>query len=171
MKLLIFILLFSFSFFVKAEDKTRAIDLKAAYCIKAQKDFVITNSSFVKTDEKLKSLLHKNPKNNNEIVFNQEMIKTNNDIKERIENSKYIIDRLEGYLNPRLKFIDKASLLNAIKQVEKDKAMMASCMVRDNCNPVTASENFDVCMSECDKKIGYKNKKVDDCSDLSWLPY
>ncbi len=171
MKLLIFILLFSFSVFAQAEDKTRAIDLKAAYCIKAQKDFLIVNSSFVKTDENLKSLLHKNPQNNNEIDFNQEIIKSNNDIKERIENSKYIIDRLEGYLNPRLKFIDKASLQNAIKQVEKDRAMMASCMVRNNCNPVTASENFDVCISECDKKIGYKNKKVEECSDLSWLPY
>lgn len=171
MKLLVYILLFSFSIFAKAEDKTRAIDLKAAYCIKVQKDFLSIISTLVQTDEELKSSIYQNPKNNNEKEFNQKTVKFNEDRKERVENVKYIIDRLEGYLNPRLKFIDNASIINAIKQVEKDNAMRASCMKKDNCNLVTESKKFDVCMSECSKKNSNIDKKVDECSDLSWLPY
>jgi hypothetical protein len=171
MKLLIFILLFSFSVFTKAEDKTRAIDLKAAYCIKSQKDFLSIINTLVQTDEELKSSIYQNPKNKNEQEFNEKIIKDNEERIERVENLKYIINRLEGYLNPRLKFIDNASILNAIKQVEKDKAMIASCMKKNNCNLVTESKKFDVCMSECNKKFGNIDKKVDECSDLSWLPY
>jgi hypothetical protein len=128
MKLLICILFFSFSIFAKAEDKTRAIDLKAAYCIKSQKDFLSIINTLVQTDEELKSSIYQNPKNKNEQEFNEKIIKDNEERIERVENLKYIIKRLEGYLNPRLKFIDNASILNAIKQVEKDKAMIASCM-------------------------------------------
>lgn len=171
MKILIYILFFSLCLTVNAEEKTRAIDLKAAYCIKAQKDFLLIISGLVQTDEELKSSMYQNPKNNNEKEFNQKIVKFNEDGIERVENLKYIISRLEGYLNPRLKFIDKASILTAIKQVEKDGAMRASCMKKSNCNSVTESEKFDVCMSECNKKNGNIDKKVDECSDLSWMPY
>jgi hypothetical protein len=44
-------------------------------------------------------------------------------------------------------------------------------MKRNNCNPVTEGEKFEACMSECNEKNGNISKKIDECSDLYWLPY
>jgi hypothetical protein len=85
MKVLICTIIFSFSIAVNAGEKTKDVDLKSAYCIKAQKDFLSIIIDSVQVDEDLKSILYKNPKNDNEIKFNQEMTKSNDERKEIIE--------------------------------------------------------------------------------------
>lgn len=171
MKLLIYILLFLLSNFAKAEDKTKAIDLKAAYCIKVHKDVLSIISSNLKNDEES---LYLNPKNDSEIQFNQSTIKFNDERKENIENIKYIIERLENYLNPRLKHIDKLAIAAAINQVKKDIAITESCIKNNKCNignTIEQYKQYEICAAECKKKNGFINKKIEECDDLSWLPY
>ena len=91
-----------------------------------------------------------------------------------LETTKYIIERLENYLNPRLKHIDKLAISAAINQVSKDIAITETCIKNNKCdtgNTIEQYKKFEICAAECKKKNGFINKKIEECDNLSWLPY
>jgi hypothetical protein len=78
------------------------------------------------------------------------------------------LKRMQGYLIPRLKYLDNEILLIASNQYKVDNENMSKCETRNKCSP--KNTNFVSCAEACKVESGV-GEKMGQCEDMSWLPY
>jgi hypothetical protein len=125
------------------------VDLRAAYCISSANEFVSLLSSIV-------SNFSKEPLAAREMV-NKHLVEEQNKLK-----------RMQGYLIPRLKYLDNEILLIASNQYTVDRNEMNKCLTRNNCESKNA--NLANCSKVCEVESGVGDK-LGQCENLAWLPY
>lgn len=121
-------------------------DLKAAYCVALLKK-TVTVFEPLRFDRNLSPELK---------LYNEERLS-------RAENN---LQRLRGYLIPRIDFFEAEGLLSATSQFDADDRQVSTCM-----NKCSGSlEGITICQVTCAEKLGTVVRHKT-CDDLSWLPY
>ena len=124
-----------------------AVDLRASYCVGLLKNMVSVLQPF-----------------RNDTYIPSDLKKSTLEVLARTENN---LSRLQGYLLPRLNFLDTTGLMSAANQFSVDNRQHKECT--DNCRQESSDEQVK-CYSVCAVTSGMaaKNKQ---CNDLSWMPY
>lgn len=124
-----------------------AVDLRASYCVGLLKNTVSLLKS-VRDDTYMPSDLKKSTL-------------------ERLARAENNLSRLQGYLLPRLDFLDATGIISAINQFSVDNRQYMDCAA--NCSKESSDELLK-CYSACSVTIGTA-AKYKQCDDLSWMPY
>ena len=124
------------------------VDLRAAYCISSGNAIVNLLTSIVGSSpteplgEEAKKLV------------------------ESLSEERNKLKRMQGYLIPRLKYLDNDILLMASNQFKVDMKNIENCQNRNKCT----IENIEKCTEACRKESGL-GEKLGQCDNVAWLPY
>ena len=144
---IVLLMAYSYNHAVAQRFPPSAVDLRASYCVGLLKDMVsvlqpIRNDTYIPSDLKKSTL----------------------EVLARAENN---LSRLQGYLLPRLNFLDATGLMSAANQFSVDNRRHKERT--DNCRQESSDEQ-DNCYSVCAVISGMAAKRKQ-CNDLSWMPY
>ena len=124
------------------------VDLRAAYCISSGNALVSFLTSIIGPS-------HTEPLDKHNAILAKSLVEENNKLK-----------RMQGYLIPRLKYLEAMPLMIAANQYEIDMKNIENCQTRNKC----IVENLQKCTENCRKESGLEGK-VGQCDNVEWLPY
>jgi hypothetical protein len=125
------------------------VDLRSAYCISRTNEVVSLLTSIVSN-------------------FSTEPLAAREMVNKHLVEEQNKLKRMQGYLIPRLKYLDNEILLIASNQYRVDNENMSKCETRNKCSP--KNTNFVSCAEACKVESGV-GEKMGQCEDIAWLPY
>jgi len=141
------------------EQLPTQIDLKAAYCIPIVKSYISLISSIDTPGEQSATPREGQPSDE----INQLVRKLQSEEQERLR-------RLQLYLVPRLRYLDSASILAAMKSGEEDVAR--SNAISNECQAKCKGSSGSACLMDCVKsQKGELTGRMSACSNTGWLPF
>jgi hypothetical protein len=146
-------------------------ELRAAYCIRViQNDIRLFNDALAQID-KMTERIQEVPEDMRQqaLELNQ---KTKAELPRTIANRESVLNRLQMFIVPRMKYLDSSALLAATNRADSDieewSRVMSECTTKCTRPPAT-TDKLDACLGEC--RSSDLSNRLEACRNPTWLPF